>query len=224
MKIKFFTLALAFCCCFHLQAQVQKRTVLIGTTSNLLGGVSQFGFGGAFNNAGFQFGKFKTKFGSSAGNLESEVSIASFNFTPALGLFVSDNVLIGTSVGLFLTTTKDDEDKKNTFSAIIFAPFARAYFKTEGKALPYAEVRGGILRSKFNDDDAETLPFFGVKAGAAIFLNNIVSLDFFADYNYSRDKQELQSGTEVTTAQSMFGVGIGLSVFLSKSGGDGSGD
>ena len=69
---------------------------------------------------------------------------------------------------------------------------------------------------KFVDEDSESLPFFAIKGGAAIFLNPNISLDLFAEYVYAWDKQEMESGSTVTDTQGMFGVGIGLSFFLSN--------
>ena len=45
-------------------------------------------------------------------------------------------------MGFFIFRVKDEDDNKNGVDAITFSPHVRGYFKTEGKALPYAEVEG----------------------------------------------------------------------------------
>jgi hypothetical protein len=200
-----------------LQAQPKKGTMLIGTSSNLLGNLNQFGSNGISNNAGIQFGKIKTEYTFSSGNsIESEISVTSFNLSPFIGGFVSDHFLIGASAGFFFYQIKDDDDKSG-FTALSFSPFVRGYLKKEGKTLPYAEARGGwnSIKNK-GQDESETIPFLGAKVGAAIFLNPNISLDLFADYLYAWDKEETGTGLKIVEKQGLFGLGVGLSVFLSK--------
>jgi hypothetical protein len=188
--------------------------VLIGSSTNLLGGLGVLGLGGAPNNAGISFGKTKTKYESSGFSDESEDKFSAFNLAPTVGIMATDKVMVGLSAGIYsIKFGDDDDDEKLTITSL--SPFIRAYLKKEGKALPYLEARAGVNAIKFGDDDEdkESAPFFGGKLGGAIFLSEKVSLDLFVDYNFSKD-EEKDNGTTTTTSQSVFGLGLGFSVFL----------
>ena len=222
MKIKLFFLSLAFSLSFQINAQIGKGTVLVGSTTNLLGSFNTIGLSGFDNNASIQFGKQKSKYEDTGFDFESEYSVTSFNVSPTAGAFVTDNILLGASVGFWIYRLKDEDDDKDGFTATSFAPFVRGYFKTEGKALPFAEVRGGLMNIKFveSDDPADNLSFFSVKAGSSFFIGNRTSLDLFASYNYSRNKEEFDEGSSTDTSN-YFGIGVGLSVFINNTeGGD----
>ena len=200
---------------FQSQAQTQKGMVLIGTTTNLLGNLNQLS-SSTSNNVGIQFGKSKTKYNYSSGNTtEAETKVTSFNLSPSVGYFVTDYLMIGTMAGVFYYNLKDEDDESFGFTAISFTPNVRAYFKTEGKFLPFAEVRGGIVSLKEKDaDESESLTLFGGKVGGSMFLSPKVALDLFADYTLARNKEELNGGGEIKSTVGLFGLGLGLSIFL----------
>jgi hypothetical protein len=197
------------------ELRFKKRSFLIGSSTNLMGNLTQLGAGGSSNNVGIQFGSYKTTYLNDNGQeTESEIKITAFNFNPSVGYMVSNNVLIGLSVGLFKYIEKAAGDKES-FTTYSIAPNVRAYFAKEGKVLPFAEIRGGIISMKYSgDEEADTAPFFNIKGGTAIFLNTKVSLDIFVDYTFSKDSYETSFGGKTTTKQGLFGFGLGVSVFL----------
>ena len=201
---------------FSAHTQVEKGMVLIGNSTNLLGNLASVGFTGLSNNAGFQFGKSKVKIEGSGFDAESETNVTSFNVSPNVGIFVSDHLLLGASLGYFYLGTKDENDNKDNLSVLTFAPVLRGYFKTEGKTLPFAELKGGILRIKPKDVDAQNSAFITAKAGTSFFLGKVTSLDLFVDYTFARSKQELDSDITITETSNQFGVGVGLSIYLDR--------
>jgi len=202
--------------CFQLHGQCQKGSFLIGTSTNLLGNITQFGNNNPSNNVGIQFGTYKSTYESSGGyKSESKTKITAFNFSPSMGYMVSDNVLIGLTVGLFNYSEKHESGDKESITVYSIAPNVRVYFAKERKVLPFIEARGGIMSMKYSGSDtADKNPFLNMKGGAAIFLNQFVSLDIFADYTYSWDSYESDSGYKSTTKVGLFGLGLGVSVFI----------
>lgn len=198
--------------------------VLIGNTTNLLGNFNTLGIGGIANNVGLQFGKQKTKIeGTGLFDGESENNVTSFNLSPTVGLFMSDNILVGASFGFWNYRMKYEDDDEIGLTATSFTPFVKGYFKTEGKYLPFAEIRGGLVNVKNVGDDADSdnLSLFSVKLGSSFFVGDRTSIDFFVDYNYSQNKSDFDSmdGT-VTSSSGFFGLGVGISAYLGKGGGN----
>ena len=217
MKFRFILMSLLLGFYFQAESQIEKGMVLIGNTTNFLGNFNTLGAQGFSNNAGLMFGKQKVKYEGSSFNFESETNITSFNLSPTAGVFASDNILVGASVGFWIYRLKDEDDDKDGVTVTSFAPFVRGYFKTEGKALPFAEVKGGLLNVKQvdSDDPADNLSFFSAKIGGSFFVGKRTSIDLFLDYNYSRSKDEEGSETATNTI-SFFGAGVGLSIYLGQ--------
>ncbi|MEZ4932576.1 MAG: hypothetical protein R2788_10710 [Saprospiraceae bacterium] len=214
--MKKFLLPIAVFLCVQLNAQIQKGMILIGSSSNLVGNLNQLAGGSISNNAGIQFGKIKTEYNlAGSGNyFESEISITSFNLSPTAGIFITNNIMLGASVGVFILRTKDESDSKEGFNAMSFSPYLRGYFKNTGNILPFMELRGGIISMKYLENDADNNPFIGGKIGASFFINNNISIDLFGDYLYSKNTEELQSGLKIVEKQGLFGVGVGINVYL----------
>ncbi len=215
MKINYLLSALALCLCTQLTAQIQKGKVLIGSSTNFVGSLGTFTGGNSSNNAAIQFGKSKNKIkiSSSGDSFESESNVTSFNLTPSLGYFISDQFVLGASCGIYHYKEKQDDDEFG-YNIYSFAPMLRGYFLKTGKALPFAELRGGILSIAL-EDDSESILFYNAKAGASIFLGQQVSLDLFADLFGAKNEDESDS-FKSTSKVALFGLGIGLNVFLSK--------
>jgi outer membrane protein len=209
-------LLIAVFLCFQLNAQIQKGMILIGSSSNLVGNLNQLAGGSISNNAGIQFGKIKTEYNlAGSGNyFESEISITSFNLSPTAGIFITNNIMLGASVGVFILRTKDESDSKEGFNAMSFSPYLRGYFKNTGNILPFMELRGGIISMKYLENDADNNPFIGGKIGASFFVSNNISIDLFGDYLYSKNTEELQSGLKIVEKQGLFGIGVGINVYL----------
>ncbi len=212
---KLFLLTISIPLFFCLHAQVKKEMILIGTTSNLTGNLGQLFDQGITNNAGIQFGTYETNLRSSLGRTKSTTKSTAFNISPVAGVAVTDNIIVGFSLGAFIQRNKEEGKEKEGFNLITFSSITRGYIKNKGKVLPYGEVTIGLTSFKNLEGDAENALLFGAKAGISIFLNNKVSLDVFGNWIRSKKEKELDGNLNITTKQSIFGVGIGLSMFLS---------
>ncbi|MFN0174016.1 MAG: outer membrane beta-barrel protein [Saprospiraceae bacterium] len=196
-------------------AQTQKGSVLLGATTNITGGFSDFGLVQGLmpsNQLAIGFGKTTQKYDGE----EYTSKWNAINISPMAGYFVSDGFMLGASIGFLTVGSKDegddDDSRVNIFSA---SPMLRYYFKQSGKVRPYAEARGGFLSISTNEDndDSETATLYGAKVGGAIFIGDRTSLDLFLDYSGTSSSDEVFEGT-VKTTTSVFGVGVGFSYFL----------
>ncbi|MEZ4960090.1 MAG: hypothetical protein R2830_09785 [Saprospiraceae bacterium] len=65
------------------------------------------------------------------------------------------------------------------------------------------------------EDDTDAIPFYEIKGGASFFLSPHISLDLFANA-YGAEGSRTGDGFKITNKTTLFGIGIGLNVFLSK--------
>ncbi|MBK6998222.1 MAG: porin family protein [Lewinellaceae bacterium] len=196
-------------------AQTQKGSVLLGATTNITGGFSDFGLlQGLMPSNQLSIG-----FGKTTQSYDGEKYTSKWNainISPTAGYFVADGFMVGASLGFLSFGSKsegaDEENRVNIFSA---SPMLRYYFKQSGKVRPYAEARGGFMNVSSNDDgdDSNSATLYGAKVGGAIFIGDRTSLDLFLDYNGTSSKDDYFEGT-IKTTTSVFGVGVGFSYFL----------
>lgn len=193
-------------------AQTQKGSVMLGTSANAGLGTLLSLFAenrpGA-NNAGVGFGTEKY-------DGEKVSSSTTFGLAPNVGYFVANNLMVGLNFSISTTSNKDegdDESYGNTLTS--FQPMLRYYFMTT-KVRPYGEMRGGILNFKDKEEDeGDSATVFGLKGGAAIFLNEKVSLDLFLDYTMGFNNEEDDfTGEEIKNTSTLVSFGAGFSIFL----------
>jgi hypothetical protein len=126
-------------------------------------------------------------------------------FTPNAGYFIINNLAVG---GNFtLDYTKSGNDKVTDFSV---GPFARYYF-TNAKARPlllgsFGYISQHLKGTGYSSDNNGFNFFLG--GGAAIFINDNVSIEMLAGYSHTKYKGFDGSGG--------FNLGIGFQVYLSK--------
>jgi outer membrane protein len=199
-----------------LQAQTEKGSWLIGSTTQLTGGLSGVGIG---------FGTITQR--SSFTNDEDKVNTFSFNINPVAGYFVAKDFAVGLSVnyGYGRSTFDQGADEKSIFSAFGVSPFARYYFSSGAKFRPFAALSGSFTRSNTtltlgaNDDSDRSYNIYGfdLGAGGAFFLSNKVSLDLFVNYGFRSGTSEtsiLGRNVSLKDTQSNLGIGVGFSIFL----------
>lgn len=196
-----FSLIFIFALASSLAAQTQKGSVMLGGSTNIFGG---FG-GGVPSQATIGFGKEKTELGGE----EDSYKYTIINFSPNMGYFVSDGFMVGLNLGI-LSFNSDIEffGEELDLTVTTITPMLRYYFNNTAKTRPFGEVRGGIV-SVSSGGDSESATILGAKAGAAVFLNEKVSLDFFLDYTSTFDKED-----DIKSAQNIFGFGLGFNFFL----------
>ncbi len=129
------------------------------------------------------------------------------HIAPAVGYFVAKGFMAGLNMSYSFTKT---EEAKLTF--LSFTPVLRNYFLLNGKTRPFIEARGGVIYRKLPGEPEDTYPVVGGRGGAAIFVNDQVSIDLFVDYSYVKDNQR-NDDEMVDATNSLLGFGVGFSYF-----------
>ncbi|WP_372776280.1 outer membrane protein, partial [Mangrovibacterium sp.] len=145
---------------------------------------------------------------------------SSFDFSPAVGYFVANNLAFGIMLELSTTTEKDDYDKYTTSSSIVM-PFAVYYF---GKSNVKPYVQGGLgpgwgkEKSHPSGDPSVTIKTnlfsYAFGGGLAIFLYDNIALDFGLGYASATSKWKDLSNVEWKNTMNGFSSSIGISVIF----------
>lgn len=199
-------------------AQLRTGTLQFGSSSYLFGAPNQLGFNSIGSNVGFQFGKntqkVEYKLGGNSFTQENEEKVWAFNFSPSIGYFISDHFMLGFSVGIIHFREKDDDsDEAVGYNAYLLSPNLRAYFKNEGKYLPYGEIRGGMMGLKRTHSERDEMYFLAVKSGHSFWLAKGFTIDIFAEYLFAW-QTERDPPYKATNRSSNVGVGMGISYYL----------
>lgn len=181
-------------------AQIEKGTLLIEGKTGL-----------GFNNVSTQLKK---------GNESIDgPKISTFNISPNVGYFVSNNLAIGLELNYLSITTKsksymgygltDEKESKNTLTLL---PNLTYYFPTASNLKPYigTGIGVGIVTEK-DWEGKETASGFawGVKGGAVYMLNNSIALNLGLNYGQlSIEKYDMDN--KIGT----FGANAGISIFF----------
>ncbi len=206
--------------CLQLHGQVKKGGFLIGTSSNLIGSLTQLRGG---SGIGFQYATDKEIVMTTSNISESKSTVTAFNFSPYAGIMVSNITMVGLGVGVFRYTEQIDNLPKTGSTILSFTPTVRFYFDHAEKITAFGELRQGFLyTADIEDDESTVTPFINAKFGGAFFLNPKVSLDFFAEYTYNWDRQQGRiflftpdpNSPIRKIRKTVFGIGFGLSIFL----------
>lgn len=136
--------------------------------------------------------------------LSTEKSTTTISLTPNTGVFIIRNLAVGGNVGF-------DYSKVGTNKTTDFriGPFVRYYF-TQADVRPIVHGVFNYLNRQVKNPTSNTekgINYF-LAAGAAIFLNDQVSLDALLGYNHSKLKGLDGSGG--------FAMTIGFQVYLLK--------
>lgn len=207
MKKVLSILICALCTTGFLYAQTESGTILLGTSSSIVG--SNFSLlPESSNNAGISFGS--TKFKSDSFEGESE-GVTAFNLSPKVGIFVVDGGLLGFDLSFAYVKGENDDDP---ITGISFGPFFRYYF-SNANFRPFAQAQVGIGQVSFgpDDNDKTNLLNFGGGAGGSIFVSEKVAIDLMAAFNHQEAKDKDNSNNARSIAN-LFGLIVGVSVFL----------
>ena len=191
---KRFTLSvlLVFFCFALAQAQLTKGTRFLGTSSggagNLLYTTPLAVYGGL---------------GEASYPANDDNNLLILSVSPQAGYFLSDHVLLGSSV---LLTFATDFDETSTFVGA--APFLRYYFNPESTSGTHFYGQGQIgYTISLDDTDINATPF-SLGLGVTHMLGRGVGLDGFA---------ELRSFDLGTDGSSSISLGASINVFLNDS-------
>lgn len=148
-----------------------------------------------------------------------EVSVNTYSVDAGVGYFIIDNLAVGLSLSFDDTQTEVD-DASVSSGTLAFAPFATYYFQSSTKTRPYLGVSAGsmvqLTESADEYGDSTTVrnsgSVFGVSGGAAIFLNEIFSVNVGATFSSASMEDDTEYKT--TSDISGFGVEVGLTIYL----------
>ena len=191
--------ALALFTAFTIQAQNKKGNFLVGTS---IGG------------AGISFGSSESNTAGSTTISKSDNSSFNISVYPTVGLYVSDNVVIGTYFSLGFYHSKNDNSNnistatstnKSSYGSFGLGPFARFYFgDNKGKGMPWTEVNTGIsfypgYKGEYTPSTGTGYKYeykkyhpwnAGVKVGYEHFINPTIGIQYYVGYSYSQYKYD----------------------------------
>lgn len=206
MKSFLLTIALVGFCYGSIAAQaIQKGQILVGTTTEIIGGLQQLGA----SSGGFAIINSKLDLN---GDKTDGTNATLFNLSPAGAYFFADGLAVGAKI-TFVYSKVEDNDPSTLLTA---GPFARYYFDL-GNAKPFIQGNLGFGRSSNGPDDNDKANFLnlGLGAGAAFFFNDYVSIDLALGYYYERSNAPGNSDFRVLN--NAFGLGVGFSFFIGRS-------
>ncbi|PLX22402.1 MAG: hypothetical protein C0599_06475 [Salinivirgaceae bacterium] len=137
------------------------------------------------------------------------------NFSPKVGYFVLDNLVLGVEVPLAYETIGNPgygSGKLKTFS-MAGAPFARVYFLS-GKVNPFAalQVGYGFSKSKGAYESNSKLLLYQVGGGFSAFITDNIAFD--VELGYASFKSSPDNNNYVETKVSGLSASLGIAVLL----------
>lgn len=183
----------------NLNAQTEKGQILISGSSSL----------------NFSIEKDKTK----SDNIDTEGSrTTTFDINPMGGYFIINNLAVGISMPIILSSSKDGDGDKSKSNSFIFGPFGRYYFDAEN-IKPFGQLAFGFgtLTEKYTPEGEDTYKekygqlSFAIDVGAAVFLNESVAIDFAFGYGSNRIKPKNNNENNLRYVTGGFGFSGGIS-------------
>ena len=200
--------------CINLSAQTSKGNFLIGGITY----IEQIGSGVTSMNIDYTTIKSKDDSGDEDENKDKEFS---FNFTPKVGYFVIDNLVLGvdfTIASSFSKTTNTEYKNNATFFGA--GPFVRYYIPTK-KVLPYAEAMYsvGTRTNKSIWEDGENTYKYGIQLysvgiGVAIPLGEKATFDTLVGYQSTMYKAKQDNENNHRTIIGTVGLKLGFTIIL----------
>ncbi|HEX2396044.1 MAG TPA: outer membrane beta-barrel protein [Bacteroidales bacterium] len=183
-----------------LNAQTEAGKILVGGSSEL------------------SFGAITQKYKSDDGD-GTAGKITQFSLAPEAGFFVIDNLAVGLSLDMSLSSSKEDGSEfRETFTTLLAAPFVKYYYDL-GKIKPFAKAAVGLGSSTYklsdgSDSETEKTGIFGweLGVGAAMFMNDNVALEVGIGYQSisQKDKQDNDIDLRIINGGIAFAVGIAV--------------
>lgn len=188
--------AIAFISVVSVQAQNKKGNLMIGT---------YVGSGSYYSS------KYKSTYSYSPNVSESEYKSFSIGVGPEVGLYITDRLVVGTSLNISYGHSKNDYSSTGSPSTstgkssnVYFSagPSARLYLgKKNDKGMPFVWLGGGIGfypsdKATYKNENPTTYEYtyqsknyvtwnFGPRVGYEHFLNKCFGLQYYIGYNYS---------------------------------------
>ena len=215
---------LCFLCAFSFNAraegpQLSKGSLLIGSTTSLVGDFYDFEHTGGGNTAGLAFGSTW----SSNGTTSEKTKYTGYNLTPIAGYFFMDGLVGGLTINIRGQVNKDDNGN-DKISTTTIGPWVRYYGMQwtlcGGRAMPFAEglaAWGNSKESYTSGSSTQTYKWgasqYSLGTGLALFLSDHVSLDMMIVYRRAIWKDD-DASESTKYHDSTFGFAFGLSVLI----------
>lgn len=138
----------------------------------------------------------------------NEFTSTTLYVTPLAGFMVTDNLMVGASLGLVLYGGDDSG------SSIGIGPFVRYYLPGENSARFFGQA--GIDYSSFDPgDNFDATSSFGFNLGVGMdyFINKHVAFEAILGFSSDKDDDDDESATS-------FGLNIGVAAFIGGGGGE----
>ncbi len=220
-KIAFLTVILATIHFGTLEAQTEQGNVMVGSSSTF----NMIGAGNDFVGIGFSSVKYK----SDADGFEEPdpEKSTTFNLSPKVGYFVTNDIAVGLDINMAISSTKGDGDFINKYSQSLLGvgPFVRYYVPLSAPVLPFVEIAGsfGTLKNTYDYSDntfledmesKTSIMSVGGGAGFAAPLGEKVTFDFLLGYNSLTIKDKEDNDDNDRSVFGTFGLKLGFTVFL----------
>lgn len=169
---------------FCSQSQIQKGNLLIGGTGSL-----------SYRNI-------------------NKSGYADIRILPNAGIFITDNIAVGTGLQLSFSIAK------STFGSTVgISPFARYYFMKKEKAAFFVPLNIGIYSTTFKfDNNSNKTNYTGfsgsVGLGYTYFINPSIGLETSILYSYTQDHNNILAIS--TNQHNNVGVNIGFQIYLNR--------
>lgn len=146
----------------------------------------------------------------------------SFEFTPRIGYFLANNLVVGIDFLNSTATEKQDGDKYKT-STFALGPFARVYLgNTNVKPFLHAGFGFGKNTEKYNSSSAgypdnkvkSNLTTYDVGGGVSFFLTSKVALEVGISYGNASSKFTNYYNEDATNKVKGIASSIGFSIHL----------
>jgi outer membrane protein len=141
--------------------------------------------------------------------------IKKFEFSPSLGYFVGDGLLVGLAVPFSSEKNEDGDGDYIKTNQIGFMPFARYYFNNGGsKTKPYFHGGFGIGSATQKDNDSNEADYrlssYELGGGLAIFFHKNIAVDLGLGYSSStmKPKDDNDNDAKLVTNGLSFKVGF----------------
>ncbi|NOY38567.1 MAG: porin family protein [Chlorobi bacterium] len=199
-------------------AQTGKGSFLIATTTDLSNSMAGLTGGGSGNSAGIAL---RTSFINTSADSQNSVKEKTtfLNFTPRVGYFISNRLVIG--LDLTLWTSKQSYssgDYKSIMTLTAYGPFVRFYFSGEKKVVPFLEAKGSVgswkTKSSFGANTyrgKNSIISWSGGAGLAFYISDKISIDILAGYE-SLISKEKDSQDSSSSHNNTLGLAFGFTL------------
>lgn len=157
-----------------------------------------------------------------AGSDDNPDRIFRFNFSPRFGLFLMDNLAVGTNINIAASRVKErDDDRMFSNNLLSIGPFVRYYIPSQ-KMQPFAEFGGNygrlknasVLSNNREQEVTESLVSLNGGVGLAATLSDKILMDAMLSYTSQSQKFKENNDNNRRSISNFLGVRLGFTFLL----------